>query len=96
VNCVLSTVASDNPGDVITAVVAVAIGEELGCVVETTGTNKNPDELINEAKFMVNYMMDKRGVEIKEMIVEPSTTTVKDIASVVSSVVYMRDDIIQK
>lgn len=96
VNCVLSSVTSHNPGDVITAVVAVAIGEELGCVVETTGTNKNPDELIDEAKFMVNYMMDKRGVEIKEMIVEPSTTTVKDIASVVSSVVYIRDDIIQK
>ena len=41
------------PGDTITAVVAVAIGEKLGCVVETTGTNKDPQDLIDEANFMV-------------------------------------------
>ena len=40
VNCVLSEITSDNPGDEITAVVGVAIGEELGCVVETSGINK--------------------------------------------------------
>ena len=49
VNCVLSTVTSDNPGDEITAVVAVAIGNELGCVVETTGINREKQELIDEA-----------------------------------------------
>jgi len=36
VNCVLSSITSDNPGDEITAVVAVAIGEKLGCVVDTS------------------------------------------------------------
>ena len=41
VNCVLSEITSDNPGDEITAVVGVAIGEELGCVVETSGINKD-------------------------------------------------------
>ena len=47
VNCVLSEVTSDNPGDVITAVVTVAIGEKLGCVVETTGINKNTGDYID-------------------------------------------------
>ena len=96
VNCVLSEITSDNPGDEITAVVAVAIGKELGCVVETTGINKNPDELIDEAERMVKYMMGKRNVEIQELIIEPSTTTVENIASVISSVVYLNDDIIEE
>ncbi len=91
VNCVLSEITSDNPGDEITAVIAVAIGDELGCVVETTGINKNPNELIDEAKFMVTYMMEKRDVEIKNLIVEKATATVKEIASVVASVVYLEE-----
>ena len=91
VNCVLSEITSDNPGDEITAVVAVAIGNELGCVVETTGINKNEQELIDEAEFMVKYMMEKRDVEIKDLIVEKATTTVKEIASVVASVVYLEE-----
>ncbi|WP_407381274.1 pyruvoyl-dependent arginine decarboxylase [Methanobrevibacter sp.] len=91
VNCVLSEVTSDNPGDEITAVIAVAIGEELGCVVETTGVNKAKNDLIDEAEFMVTYMMEKRDVEIKELIVEVATTTVNKIASVVASVVYLKE-----
>ena len=96
VNCVLSSVTSSKPGDTITAVVGIAIGEELGCVVETTGTNKDKQELIYEAKFMVNYMMEKRGIEIKEHIVEAVSTTVENIASVVASVVYLSDEIIEE
>lgn len=96
VNCVLSEITSDNPNDEITAVVALAIGKELGCVVETNGINKNPDELIAEAKQMVEYMMKKRNVEIMELKVESSTTTVKNIASVVASVVYLNDEIIEE
>ena len=95
VNCVLSQITSDNPGDEITAVVAVAIGDELGCVVETTGINQKPDEIIDEAKQMVMYMMDRRGVEIKDLIVESSTATVNKIASVVASVVYLNDNIVE-
>jgi arginine decarboxylase len=45
--------------------------------------------------MMVEYMMEKRGVEIKDLIVESSTATVKDIASVVASVVYLKDEIIE-
>lgn len=96
VNCVLSEITSNNPGDEITAVIAVAIGKKLGCVVETTGINKNQNDLIDKAEFMVKYMMEKREVEIEELIVESSTTTVKDIASVVASVVYLNDDIIEE
>jgi arginine decarboxylase len=95
VNCVLSEITSDNPGDEITAVVAVAIGKELGCVVETTGINKTEEKLIDEARYMVEYMMEKRNVEIDDLIIESSTTTVREIASVVASVVYLNDDIIE-
>ena len=91
VNCVLSEITSDNPGDVITAVIAVAIGEKLGCVVETTGINKKENDLIDEAKFMVTYMMEKRKVEIKQLIVKKATATVENIASVVASVVYLEE-----
>ena len=95
VNCVLSEVTSDNPGDVITAVIAVAIGDELGCVVETTGINKDTEGLIGEAEEMVTYMMEKRNVDIKELRVELSTTTVKNIASAIASVVYLNNDIVE-
>ena len=91
VNCVLAEVTSNVFGEEITAAVAVAIGEELGCVVEATGRGKNPEDIIAKAKDMVRYMMDKRGVEIKELIVESQSTTVRQIASVVSSVVYISD-----
>ena len=95
VNCVLSEVTSNNPGDVITAVIAVAIGNELGCVVETTGINKDTDELIGKAEEMVRYMMEKRDVAIRELRVEFSTTTVKNIASAIASVVYLTNDIVE-
>ena len=96
VNCVLSEITSDKNGDQITAVIAVAIGEELGCVVETTGTNKDTDELIDEAKMMVEYMMEKRDVEIKDLIIESSTAVVENTASVVASVIYLNDEIIEE
>ena len=95
VNCVLSEITSDNPGDEIAAVIAVAIGERLGCVVETTGINKDIDYLIEEAKMMVEYMMQKRGVEIADLIIEYSIATVSQTASAVASVVYLNDDIIE-
>ncbi len=93
VNCVLSEITSDNPGDEITAVVVVAIGEELGCVVETTGINEDSNNLIKEAEEMVKYMMEKRKVEIKDLIVEYSTIQVKNIASCIASVVYLDEDV---
>lgn len=94
VNCVLSEVTSDNPGDEITAVIALAIGEELGCVVELHGINENVDDLVQEAKDMVKYMMNKREAEIKELHVEYSTAKVENIASVISAVIYLNDEIV--
>lgn len=94
VNCVLSEVTSDIPGETITAVVAVAIGERLGCVVETTGRGKDSNEVISEAQEMVEYMMDRRGVEINELIIKSSSATVENIASAVASVVYLKEEII--
>ncbi len=93
VNCVLSEVTSDVFAERISAVVAVAIGDELGCVVEASGKDKDPEDLKNKAKDMVEYMMDRRGVEIRNLIVESSTMTVSEIGSVVSAVVYVTDDI---
>ena len=94
VNCVLSEVTSDNPGDTITAVVAVAIGKPLGCVVEAHGINEKCEDVVKRAKKMLSYMMEKREVEIEEMIIEYETTTVKNIASVTASVVYLTDKIV--
>lgn len=96
VNCVLSEITSDNPGDQITAVVGVAIGKELGCAVEACGTNKDIDELIGEAEKMVKYMMEKRNVEIQDLIIEYATATVENIASAIASVVYLNDNIIEE
>ena len=95
VNCVLSEITSDNPGDEIAAVIAVAIADKLGCVVETTGINRDIDDLTDEAKMMVEYMMQKRGVKINDLIIECSTATVSKTASAVASVVYLNDDIIE-
>lgn len=96
VNCVLSEITSDNPGDEITAVIAVAIGKELGCVVETTGINKNTDDLINEARKMVEYMMNKRNVKIEDITIESSTAIVENTASAIASVVYLNDNIMEE
>ena len=95
VNCVLSSLTSKNKGDELVACIAVAIGEELGCVVETNGINQNPEDVKSEAIEMVEYMMNKRGVEINELIVEEAHHTVDEIGSAIAAVIYLRDDIIE-
>ena len=87
-NCVLSHQYSDNSGDEISAVIAYCQAEEMGCVVETGGINRSLNELKDEAKFMAEYMMEKRELEIidyKEII---QTHKVQDKASVVAALVY--------
>ena len=87
-NCVLSHQYSDNPGDEISAVIAFCQADEMGCVIEAKGVNKPIDELKKEAKFMAEYMMEKRELEIidyKEII---QTHTVIERASVVAALVY--------
>ena len=87
-NCVLSHQYSDNPGDEISAVIAFCQADEMGCVIETKGVNKPIDELKKEAKFMAEYMMEKRELEIIDYKEIVQTHTVIERASVVAAVVY--------
>ena len=64
-------------------------------VVEANGTNQNPEDIKNEAIEMVKYMMDKRNVKIKELIVEEAHHTVKEIGSAIAAVIYITDDILE-
>jgi arginine decarboxylase len=89
VNCVLSTLTSDKKGEKITATIAVAIGENLGCVVENSKINCESEDVINESIEMVKYMMNKRNERIKEIIVKEESHVVENIGSVVASVVYL-------
>ncbi len=91
-NCVLSTKISDNPGDLITAIVVVCTStDDFGCVVENSGINENPAELKKEAIDMVKYMMKVRNLEIDELIVEEISHGVEKLGAVVASVVYLSD-----
>lgn len=87
-NCVLSKQYSDNPGDEIATVIAFAQAKEMGCVIESSGINKSPEELKREAKFMVEYMIEKRDLEIIDYREVIQTHTVIDKAYVVAALVY--------
>jgi arginine decarboxylase len=89
VNCVLAYASSDVEGDLISAVVAVATSEDFGCVVENTGVNREPEDVKDEAESMVRYMMDVRGLKIKEIIIADEHHIVKKQGAVVASVVYL-------
>ena len=94
VNCVLATVTSENKGDLISSAIAVAIGNNLGCVAEKSGINISPEEVKLEAEEMVKYMMNKRDEKINELIVEEINHIVEEIGTVVVSLVYLNDGII--
>lgn len=89
VNTVLSYVSSNMKGDLICAVIAVAIADELGCVVEHSGINQDPNKVKLEAEEMVRHMMDVRGKEIREIIVKCQSHKVKELGAAVSAVVYL-------
>jgi arginine decarboxylase (EC 4.1.1.19) len=61
VNCVLSHRISNSRGDLISAAIAVALSDNMGCVAENGGINKDPKIIREDAIFMVEYMMRKRG-----------------------------------
>ncbi|MBR0472888.1 MAG: arginine decarboxylase, pyruvoyl-dependent [Methanosphaera sp.] len=87
-NCVLSHQYSENPGDEIAAVIAYCQAEEMGCVIETKGINKTIKELKEEAKFMAEYMMEKRQLTITDYKEIIQTHKVQEKASVVAALVY--------
>ncbi|MBZ9570324.1 arginine decarboxylase, pyruvoyl-dependent [Methanobrevibacter sp. TMH8] len=95
VNCVLSTITSENKGDLISSAIAIAIGTNMGCVVESSDINKSPEEVKKNAEEMVKYMMEKRNEDINELIIEEVNHTVEDIGTVVASLVYLNDKIIE-
>ena len=89
VNCVLAYTSSDVEGDLISAAVALATSDYFGCVVENTGINRDPEDVKNEAESMVRYMMDVRGLNIKEIMIANESHIVKKQGAVVASVVYI-------
>ena len=72
-------------------------GSMVNCVLSEVTSSKPGAEItaVVAVAIMVRYMMEKRDVDIREMIIESSTATVENIASVVASVVYLKDEIIE-
>lgn len=89
VNCVLAHAFSDQEGDLITAVIAVAMSDNLGCVVEHSAVNKDPEKVKLEAETMVRHMMEIRGLEIKEIIMEKVSHEVVNMGSAVAALIYL-------
>ena len=89
VNCVLAHAFSDQEGDLITAVIAVAMADNLGCVVEYSAVNKNPQQVKLEAEAMVRHMMEIRGLNIKEIIMEMVSHEVVNRGSAVAALIYL-------
>lgn len=89
VNTVLSYVSSEEKGDQLCAVIAVAISDELGCVVENGGINQDPEKVKGEALDMVNSMMHIRGLEINDIIIESQEHQVKNQGAAIAAVVYL-------
>lgn len=89
VNCVLACAHSDQPGDLITAAVAVATSDDFGCVVEHSGVNQDPEKIKEEAESMVRYMMQVRDLTIREIIIVNESHKVKEEGVALAAVVYL-------
>lgn len=89
VNTVLSYISSDRPGERICAVIAVALANELGCVVEHYGINQSPEKVKEEAENMVKHMMQVRGRKINDIIVECQEHRVDRQGAAIAAVVYL-------
>lgn len=89
VNCVLACAHSDQPGDLITAAVAVATSDDFGCVVEHSGVNQDPETIKEEAETMVRYMMQVRGLTLREIIIVNESHKVKEEGVALAAVVYL-------
>jgi arginine decarboxylase len=89
VNCVIAQASSKKKGDRISAVIAVALSDELGCVVEHSGVNKDAEKVKNEAITRAKYMMEIRGKSIKKIIVEQENHIVKKLGVVIAAIVFL-------
>jgi arginine decarboxylase len=89
VNCVLAHATSNRKNDVISAVIAIAMSDDQGCVVEHSDVNRDPEEVKEEAIRMVKYMMKVRGKQIKKFIIENESHIVQNWGAVVAAIVYL-------
>jgi arginine decarboxylase len=89
INCVLSWAYSDQPGDLITVALAVATSDDFGCVVEHSGINQDSEKVKSEAEVMVRHMMQVRGLQIREIIIEYESHKVIKGGAVAAAVVYL-------
>ncbi len=89
VNTVLSYVSSEKEGDWICAVIAVALSDKLGCVVEHSGVNQDPEKIKEKALDMVQHMMQVRDIKINEIITKCQIHQVKSKGAAVAAVVYL-------
>ncbi len=89
VNCVLACAHSDQPGDLITAAVAVATSDDFGCVVEHSGVNQDPEKIKEEAETMVRYMMQVRDLTFREIIIAHESHKVITEGVALAAVVYL-------
>jgi len=89
INCVLAHATSNRKGDLIAAVIAVAMSDDFGCVVEHSQINKDPEEVKEHAVFMVKEMMKIRNMEINEIIIEEKSHVVENEGSVVAAIIYL-------
>ena len=89
VNTVISYVYSNKEGDELCAVLAVATSNDLGCVVEHSAINKDPQMVKEEAENMVKYMMQVRGLEIKDLFIKCQNHRVKKQGAAVSALIYL-------
>jgi len=71
---------------------AIATSDDFGCVVESSGVNKDIEDVKKEAEEMVRYMMDIRGLEIREMLMAHESHRVKQHGAVVAIVVYLENN----
>ncbi len=91
VNTVLSYASSDFEGDLISAVIALAVGDDLGCVVEYSGINQDSNKIKEKAVYMVKYMMQTRNMEIRKIIVEQQDHIVRKQGAAIAALVYLND-----
>ena len=90
VNTVLSYTSSDCEGDLISAVIALAVGDVLGCVVEYSGINQDSSKIKEKAVYMAKYMMQIRNMEIRKIIVEQQDHIVRKQGAAVAALVYLK------
>ena len=89
VNTVLSYVSSDQPGDQLCAVIAVAISDELGCVVEHSGINRESELIKQEAEDMARCMMQVRGLKTRDLMIKCQSHQVSDQGAAITALVYL-------